>query len=271
MGSASGRFVLTAVPRDRDTRALEGPMLMEGMDFMDELPAPLAPVADDLDGIALTCADDALSVVSLVMRQETRLTAAFVDYDFVLPPDAPLAALRLQLPARRAVVRVRRLELFRAAKDGYPLWRCSADTRFHGLVRPRKTRRLLVDGSLVLVTSARRRTLKVFPGSLPQQPRLLRVRLAIDDGVSESLLRSLERDTRERAVRLRRARRVRFAEAQDLAAILRQKDSRLRQLEQEVECLRNSRLWRLLAPVRGSWRGLAGLLQRLQPAERTAA
>jgi hypothetical protein len=212
----------------------------------------------------------------------------FACFDHVLDAQAGIARLRLvfALPAR--LVRVRTVELYCNLDGPLPLWRCSAETSFHGVIEPEAAHQWRLGQSLLVLGNGQGSQLVIVPDPLPAVPRLLRLVLSVDRVVSDSLVqelgaffrRQLEEQSRSMALREAEARRLvelihlprddppetcrqREAECDKLRELLIAKDAALASLQNQLDELQSSTSWRITAPFRLGKRWLAGTIRQL--------
>jgi hypothetical protein len=215
------------------------------------------------------------------------LSADFTDHEVRLPIHG-VHSFRIIAPHGSALLRLKAITLETLPRQALPLWQCTKDTRFQGVCQPAPSHHFLVGDALAVPLTADRRTLLVRFGPLPAAPRLLRLNLAMER-VSAELADSLANFLRQRAEEAAWARKIAEHEARELegliklpprdlsdvlqerdrqlarqAAALCAKDADLLAMEQELRMVRQSRSWRLTAPLRYGGEFLQRALRRLR-------
>jgi hypothetical protein len=207
------------------------------------------------------------------------LSADFTDHEFALPGPQSVHSFAIVLPGLPALVRIRAITLETLPRRPFPLWRCTRETRFQGVVQPHPSQHWLMDDALAVPVTPSDRNLLVRFGPLPAVPRLLRLSLALER-LSAELAAALTQFLWQRAEDVAWEKKVAEHEARELAdlialpprepsevvkerdrqlarqaATLCAKDTALLALEQELRRVRQSRSWRLTAPFRqaGEW------------------
>jgi hypothetical protein len=206
------------------------------------------------------------------------LSADFSDHEFTLPSPS-VCSFSIVLPRWLALVRLRAITLETLPRRPFPVWQCTRQTRFQGVVQPHSSQHWLVGDALAVPVTPNDRNLLIHPGPLPAAPRLLRLSLAAER-LSAGLADALTKFLRRRAENAVWEKKIAEHEARELAeliawpqrepsellaereqqlarqaAALCAKDAALLAMEQALRRMRQSRSWRLTAPFRqgGEW------------------
>ncbi|MCE9606159.1 MAG: hypothetical protein K8U03_14780 [Planctomycetia bacterium] len=158
---------------------------------------------------------------------EIEPTNDFAVYEFLLPADADLQTIGMELPMLPGIVRLGEIDIFSRTNHVFPYWRCSAGTEFRGMLEPVSVERRVLDGALVMIPAQNQRQITICPDVLPEGDRIVRISLAFETELSSSLLSSLSRHFDKSTTAAVRNAAARQAEAQELLEMIRLKDRQL--------------------------------------------